>query len=64
MRKADLSQVHRDGSVTGDAVQLNVFHDTSHFRVGERVKHPVGKVWGPWLWYLVRFDYPLSECYR
>ncbi|KAH6672119.1 rhamnogalacturonate lyase [Verticillium dahliae] len=26
--------------------------DTSHFRVGQKTTQPVGKVWGPWLWYL------------
>ncbi|PSR78975.1 polysaccharide lyase family 4, domain III-domain-containing protein [Coniella lustricola] len=43
--------VHRESS-TGDSVQLNVFQDTSHFRVGAYVTPPVGKIWGPWLWYL------------
>ncbi|KAF4468420.1 rhamnogalacturonate lyase [Fusarium albosuccineum] len=43
--------VHRE-SKTGDAVQLNVVQDTSHFRVGLKTPQPVGKVWGPWLWYL------------
>ncbi|KAH7137363.1 polysaccharide lyase family 4, domain III-domain-containing protein [Dactylonectria estremocensis] len=43
--------VHRESS-TGDAVQLNVVQDTSHFRVGQKTTQPVGKVWGPWLWYL------------
>lgn len=44
--------MHRESS-TGDSVQLNVFQDTSHFRVGQTTPQPVGKVWGPWLWYLV-----------
>ncbi|TID25989.1 Rhamnogalacturonate lyase [Venturia nashicola] len=43
--------VHRESN-TGDAVQLNVFQDTSHFRVGNDTLPPVGKIWGPWLWYL------------
>ncbi|KAF7552986.1 hypothetical protein G7Z17_g3952 [Cylindrodendrum hubeiense] len=43
--------VHRESS-TGDAVQLNVVQDTSHFRVGQKTTQPAGKVWGPWLWYL------------
>ncbi|KAF3005903.1 hypothetical protein E8E13_009549 [Curvularia kusanoi] len=43
--------VHRE-STTGDAVQLNVVQDTSHFRVGAKTPQPVGKIWGPWLWYL------------
>ncbi|KAK7927408.1 hypothetical protein PG985_004406, partial [Apiospora marii] len=43
--------VHRE-SATGDSVQLNVVQDTSHFRVGEKVSQPAGKIWGPWLWYL------------
>jgi rhamnogalacturonan endolyase len=45
-------QVHRESS-TGDAVQLNVVQDTSHFRVGAKTPQPMGKIWGPWLWYLV-----------
>jgi rhamnogalacturonan endolyase len=44
--------VHRE-SKTGDAVQLNVVQDTSHFRVGQKTFQPAGKIWGPWLWYLV-----------
>ncbi|TQN66095.1 Rhamnogalacturonate lyase [Colletotrichum shisoi] len=47
--------VHRE-SKTGDAVQLNVVQDTSHFRVGQTVAQPEGKVWGPWLWYLNNGD--------
>ncbi|WQF86379.1 Putative Galactose-binding-like domain superfamily, galactose mutarotase-like domain superfamily [Colletotrichum destructivum] len=47
--------VHRE-SKTGDAVQLNVVQDTSHFRVGQKVAQPEGKVWGPWLWYLNNGD--------
>ncbi|KAK7186884.1 rhamnogalacturonate lyase [Paraphaeosphaeria sporulosa] len=43
--------VHRESS-KGDAVQLNVVQDTSHFRIGNAVPQPVGKIWGPWLWYL------------
>ncbi|KAF2800762.1 polysaccharide lyase family 4 protein [Melanomma pulvis-pyrius CBS 109.77] len=43
--------VHRE-SATGDAVQLNVVQDTSHFRVGVKTPQPIGKIWGPWLWYL------------
>ncbi|QDS73413.1 hypothetical protein FKW77_008307 [Venturia effusa] len=43
--------VHRE-SVTGDAVQLNVFQDTSHFRIQNQTLAPVGRLWGPWLWYL------------
>ncbi|KAI3400717.1 hypothetical protein diail_1926 [Diaporthe ilicicola] len=43
--------VHRE-SATGDAVQLNVFQDTSHFRVGADTHSPEGKIFGPWLWYL------------
>lgn len=48
------TQVHRE-SATGDSVQLNVFLDTSHFRVGADTTQPAGKIWGPWLWYLVSF---------
>lgn len=29
-----------------------MFQDTSHFRVGNDTLAPVGKIWGPWLWYL------------
>ncbi|KAF2126694.1 polysaccharide lyase family 4 protein [Dothidotthia symphoricarpi CBS 119687] len=43
--------VHRESS-TGDATQLNVVQDTSHFRVGVKTAQPGGKIWGPWLWYL------------
>ncbi|KPM45229.1 hypothetical protein AK830_g1397 [Neonectria ditissima] len=43
--------VHRESS-TGDAVQLNVVQDTSHFRLGQKTTQPIGKIWGPWLWYL------------
>ncbi|TKX25275.1 rhamnogalacturonate lyase B-like protein 1 [Elsinoe australis] len=43
--------VHRE-SATGDAVQLNVVQDTSHFQIGVKTTQPVGKTWGPWLWYL------------
>lgn len=42
--------VHRE-STTGDAVQLNMFHGT-HFQVSSNDNIPVGKMWGPWLWYL------------
>ncbi|KAL0934029.1 rhamnogalacturonate lyase [Colletotrichum truncatum] len=47
--------IHRE-SKTGDSVQLNVVQDTSHFRVGQKVAQPAGKVWGPWLWYLNNGD--------
>jgi rhamnogalacturonan endolyase len=43
--------VHRESS-TGDAVQLNMIHGT-HFMVSSNDVFPDGKVWGPWLWYLV-----------
>ncbi|KAG9612415.1 polysaccharide lyase family 4 protein, partial [Aureobasidium melanogenum] len=43
--------VHRESS-TGDAVQLNVVQDTSHFQTQVTTSQPVGKIWGPWLWYL------------
>ncbi|KAG6367172.1 hypothetical protein INS49_001356 [Diaporthe citri] len=42
--------VHRE-SATGDAVQLNMIHGT-HFQVSSSDAFPVGKIWGPWLWYL------------
>ncbi|TVY15723.1 Rhamnogalacturonate lyase [Lachnellula arida] len=42
--------VHRE-SATGDAVELNVIHG-SHFQVNSSATFPVGKIWGPWLWYL------------
>jgi hypothetical protein len=45
--------VHRESS-TGDAVQLNMIHGT-HFMVSSNDVFPDGKVWGPWLWYLVLF---------
>lgn len=43
--------VHRE-SATGDAVQLNMIHGT-HFMVSSNDVFPDGKMWGPWLWYLV-----------
>lgn len=43
--------VHRE-SATGDAVQLNMLHGT-HFMVSSSDVFPQGKMWGPWLWYLV-----------
>ena len=43
--------VHRE-SATGDAVQLNMIHGT-HFMVSASDVFPNGKMWGPWLWYLV-----------
>lgn len=45
--------VHRE-SATGDAVQLNMIHGT-HFMAASSDVFPVGKMWGPWLWYLVSF---------
>lgn len=42
--------VHRE-SATGDVVQLNMIHGT-HFMVSSADDFPVGKMWGPWLWYL------------
>lgn len=47
--------VHRESS-TGDTVQLNMMHGT-HFQALSSDTFPVGKVWGPWLWYLVSFLY-------
>ena len=43
--------VHRE-SKTGDAVQLNMLHGT-HFQASSSDAFEVGKIWGPWLWYLV-----------
>ncbi|KAE9979273.1 hypothetical protein EG328_000996 [Venturia inaequalis] len=43
-------QLHRE-SKTGDAVQLNMIHG-SHFQASSNDSFPVGKIWGPWLWYL------------
>ncbi|KFY34829.1 hypothetical protein V494_06435 [Pseudogymnoascus sp. VKM F-4513 (FW-928)] len=42
--------VHRETG-TGDVVQLNMLHGT-HFMASASDAFPVGKVWGPWLWYL------------
>lgn len=42
--------VHRESS-TGDVVQLNMIHGT-HFMASSNDDFPVGKLWGPWLWYL------------
>lgn len=44
--------VHRE-SATGDAVQLNMIHGT-HYQAASNDIFPGGKLWGPWLWYLVR----------
>ncbi|KAF2847102.1 polysaccharide lyase family 4 protein, partial [Plenodomus tracheiphilus IPT5] len=55
--------VHRE-SGTGDAVQLNVVQDTSHFRVGAKAPQPVGKIWGPWLWYLACNNGSVSDARR
>jgi rhamnogalacturonan endolyase len=46
--------VHRESS-TGDVVQLNMLHGT-HFMASSADTFPIGKVWGPWLWYLVIFS--------
>lgn len=43
--------VHRE-SLTGDTVQLNMLHG-DHFMASNLDQFPVGKMWGPWLWYLV-----------
>jgi hypothetical protein len=43
--------VHRESS-TGDVVQLNMLHGT-HYMASSSDAFPVGKTWGPWLWYLV-----------
>lgn len=43
--------VHRE-SLTGDAVLLNMVHGT-HFMASLVEELPEGKMWGPWLWYLV-----------
>ncbi|KAL3426542.1 Rhamnogalacturonate lyase 1 [Phlyctema vagabunda] len=42
--------VHRE-TQTGDTVQLNMIHGT-HFQAVSSDVFPVGKTWGPWLWYL------------
>lgn len=42
--------MHRE-SATGDVVQLNMLHGT-HFMASSSDAFEVGKVWGPWLWYL------------
>jgi len=44
--------VHRE-SRTGDAVMLNMIHGT-HFQGLTNDSFADGKMWGPWLWYLVR----------
>jgi len=48
--------VHRE-SRTGDAVMLNMIHGT-HFQALSNDSFADGKMWGPWLWYLVRSDGP------
>ncbi|KFY13776.1 hypothetical protein V491_06285 [Pseudogymnoascus sp. VKM F-3775] len=52
--------VHRE-TATGDVVQLNMLHGT-HFMASASDAFPVGKVWGPWLWYLN--DGSLSDASR
>jgi rhamnogalacturonan endolyase len=54
--------VHRE-SATGDAVQLNMLHGT-HFMVSSSDVFPQGKMWGPWLWYLVSLlpFFPSLKC--
>jgi rhamnogalacturonan endolyase len=47
--------VHRE-SQTGDVVQLNMLHGT-HFMASSSDAFEVGKIWGPWLWYLVSSMY-------
>ncbi|KAF2093322.1 polysaccharide lyase family 4 protein [Rhizodiscina lignyota] len=42
--------VHRESS-SGDAVQLNMIHGT-HYQAVSNDTFPVGKTWGPWLWYV------------
>jgi rhamnogalacturonan endolyase len=49
--------LHRE-SRTGDVVLLNMLHGT-HFMASNNNYFEVGKTWGPWLWYLVRFPYQL-----
>jgi len=49
--------IHRESS-TGDAVQLNMIHGT-HFMVSSADVFPHGKMWGPWLWYLVSSPHSL-----
>ncbi|CRK42738.1 hypothetical protein BN1708_008848 [Verticillium longisporum] len=55
--KYDWSNAVRDRDFYG----LNVVQDTSHFRVGQKTTQPVGKVWGPWLWYLNNGSIPDVE---
>ena len=51
--------VHRE-SVTGDVVQLNMIHGT-HFQASAVDDFKVGKIWGPWLWYLNDGSYADAE---
>lgn len=44
---------HRE-TRTGDAVLLNMIHGT-HFQALSENAFAPGKIWGPWLWYLVSF---------
>ncbi|KAF1360133.1 galactose-binding like protein [Lizonia empirigonia] len=43
---------YQPGNHLSQTLTLNVVQDTSHFRVGVKTPQPVGKIWGPWLWYL------------
>lgn len=46
--------VHRESS-SGDVVQLNMMHGI-HYMQDMGDSFPKGKMWGPWLWYLVSFS--------
>jgi hypothetical protein len=50
--------VHREGT-GGGTVQLNMIHG-NHYQSGGIDEFPPGRVWGPWLWYLVRCPWLLK----
>jgi hypothetical protein len=52
---------HREGS-TGDTVQLNMLHG-NHYQSGGLDAFPIGKTWGPWLWYLVSLYTILAQMF-
>lgn len=46
---------HRE-TRTGDVVLLNMIHGT-HFQALSSDAFDVGRIWGPWLWYLVNISF-------
>jgi hypothetical protein len=51
--------LHREGT-GGGAVLLNMIHG-NHYQSGGLDEFSPGRVWGPWLWYLVGFSNPSED---